>query len=184
MITFNNYKNHHLKKAIDITVPNGSVLFLETDFLLTEKPYTGEILFENFPIHFAKESFQKKVFTSLNINTMFEKRLSIAENIKIYAEIFESSLIWNLPLKYFKIPEKLWNLKVKSTEKEIIDICKIGILLLCRQKILYLQNVPEISSKYINNIQNIITSKATYGNSFIIYSGVNLKIENEIKISC
>jgi hypothetical protein len=182
MITFNNYKQSHFLQAIDITIPSCSVVFLQKEFCLKEKGCDGEILFEQFPIHFAKKSFQKNIFTKLNVGNLFEKNLTLQENMKIIAEVFDSSLIWHLPLKYFQIPKNLWNKKVKNLEQSLVLACEISTLLFCRQKILQL-NVPLLPENFMQNVKNIIESKAMHGNSIIFYSGIKLNISNEIKIS-
>ena len=180
MITFNNLNING--KILDITIPSGSIVYLEHEFDFLDKKHEEKILYENFPIHYAKKSFLKNIFIEIKIGKMLNKRLSLQENMQIYSKIFKTECIWNLPLKYFNIPIELWKTKVKNLNNDTIMCAELGITVLDSRKICFLRNVSPMDNDPLEKFKNLITSKIQYGNEIVIYSGTKINFEKEIAI--
>lgn len=170
-------------RSVDITIPMSSLVYFNKDFSIIKKNYRGEILYENFPIAKAEKSFFKNIYTEINFGTMLSKYLTIENNLKKYAKIYDSRIIWDLPLKYFEISEELWKLKPHKVSNLIQMQIELGILLLCRKTICLLKNFPEIEDEFTQNkLKNIIFSKISYGKEIVMYTGKKSLFEDEIKI--
>ena len=180
MITFNNLNING--KTLDITIPSGSIVYLEREFDFLDKKYEEKILYENFPIHYAKKSFLKNIFIEIKIGEMLNKRLSLKENMQMYSKIFKTECIWSLPLKYFSIPIELWKTKVKDLNNNTIIHAELGIALLVSKKICFFRNVSPMDNDPLEKFKNLITSKIQYGNEIVIYSGTKINFEKEITI--
>ena len=180
MITFNNLNING--KILDITIPSGSIIYLEHEFDFLDKKHKEKILYGNFPIHYAKKSFLKNIFTEIKIGKMLNKKLSLKENMQIYSKVFKTECIWSLPLKYFNIPEELWKVKVKNLNNITIMQAELGIALLVSRKICFFRNVSPASNDVLEKFQHLITSKVQYGNEIVIYSGAKINLEKEITI--
>ncbi|MDA0617182.1 MAG: hypothetical protein O3A66_00490 [Proteobacteria bacterium] len=182
MITFNNFKLSENSPAVNITIPRGSIVYLSQDFPLT-KPFHGEILYENFPIHHAKKSFETKILCEINFDCPLNGKASLAKNMKAFAKEFGTKCIWDLPLKYFNIPQEHWQIKASKLDDTTNFIATFGISLLNTRDILHMRN---ISNKFISSNEEkmleVINAKVTHGNGIVFYTGENLAFEQEIKI--
>ena len=180
MITFNNLDING--KILDITIPSGSIVYLEHEFDFLDNKHKEKILYENFPIHYAKKSFLNNIFTEIKLGKMLNNRLSLQENMRIYSKIFKTECIWSVPLKYFNIPEELWKVKVKNLNTSTIMQAEIGIALLVSRKICFFRGVYLMSNDVLAKFQHLITSKVQYGNEIVIYTGEKINLEKEITI--
>ncbi len=180
MITFNNFKLTENSIPVNITIPRGSIVYLTQDFPLTT-PCNGEILYENFPINHAQKSFEKKILCEINFQNILNLRKTLEQNMKHFAKKFGTKCIWNLPMKYFNIPQALWKMKMGKLDDETIVKATFGIALLNTKDVIHFRNIKNAS---INSekTRGIINAKVTHGNGIVLYTGENLNLEQEIKI--
>lgn len=186
MITFNNFRRHGSPNIVDITLPNKSVIYLAGENIphdiLFSKGESGEILYNDIPIHHAKSSFLKKVFFCIDIGKMFSHDLTIIQNLQIYADIFASSCIQNAPLKYFEIPSNIWNTNVKNIDKQTVKILECGLMFYFQGKICMLHNIDD-NTAHNEKVKHLVSTRVSSGNDMIIHTGCAIKIESCIQIS-
>ncbi|MFT4967147.1 MAG: ABC-type transport system involved in cytochrome c biogenesis ATPase subunit [Candidatus Deianiraeaceae bacterium] len=180
MITFDDLQING--KTLDITIPSNTIVYLSQDLDLFSPQYVGHILYKNFPIHNAKKSFLKKVFYEIKHNKTLENNLSPEDNMKMFAEIFNSHCIWNVPLRYFSVSQH--TVSVKNIDKETLIQLEVGLAMLSQEKVLLIRDIPQITNtKAKERIKGIFEAKAQYSGEIIIYTGFNLDCESEIKIN-
>lgn len=180
MITINQLKIR--EKIIDITILDKNIVYFTEDFNFLEKHFIHHIDYRGFPIYFGRKSFKKNIFLEINCGKMLEKNLSLDENMKIYAEIFGRSSIWNLPLKYFNIDKSFWKQKVRDVSEEIRLQAELGLGMLCNYELCFFRNIPKLNQNTLDKFCGMISSIYEYGNEMILYSGVQINFSQEIII--
>jgi|GEM_PF-4014171 len=184
MITFNNFQFKENSRALDITIPPSSVVYIENYCadIFTERPFSGEILFQDFPIQHAMKSFLNNVFCHFSPEMLFEN-LTIEKNMKKFGEIFDREIIWNVPLSYFEIEEKMWNEKIKNIDIQTKLCLCYGAILLFHGTVLLVNVNKDITKENADKLAGLLASRAHYGKDIIFYYGKNLEIEKEIMIN-
>lgn len=179
MITFNNFKLAAEGMGANITLPRGTIIYINKDFDLTEK-YHGDILYEGFPIHHAQKSFQEKILCEIKFGQMFNHKHTLAKNMQSISKKLGSKCIWDLPLKYFDIPHSKWQIKPFNLDEHTLLQAESSILILTTKDVWHIRGVK--SSFPTEKLISIIKSKASYGNGIVVYTGENLEIDNQLKI--
>ena len=184
MITFNKFQFKENTKLIDITIPSSSIVYLENcnSNIFVEKPFSGEILFKSFPIQHGMKSFLNNIFFYFSTEILFEK-LSIERNMKKYSSMFDCGMIWNVPITYFKIDEKLLKEKIKNIDTQTKFSTCYGLMLFFRDSVCMVNVANEIDEKNSEILKNLILSRANYGMDIVFYCGKKLNIEKEIVIN-
>jgi len=185
MITFNNFQRGESFPFVDITLPIRSLVYLDGNKINSNiwhtKAFAGEILYHNIPIFACSKSFMEKVCCEIKINEMFEPRLTLIENLRIYAQICSAELILNAPITFFQIPQSLLNKKVSEIQEEVVNVAECGLLFYFRHKICTILNVTEKLSQN-ENVKHLIKTRVENGHDMIIYTGKNFDIENTLSI--
>ena len=184
MITFNDCKFNENSRVLDITIPPSSVVYIENcnSDIFTQKPFSGEILFQDFPIQHAMKSFMKNVFWHFSPEILLEN-LTAKKNMQKLGTIFGREIIWNVPLSYFEIEEKAWNEKVNNLDNETRLCLCYGTILLFHGTVCLVNVSKNISKKNAEKLANLLISRASYGKDIIFYYGHKLEIEKEIIIN-
>ena len=184
MITFNNFQFKENSRVLDITIPPSSIVCIENcdENIFTQKAFSGEILFQDFPIQHAMKSFMKNIFFHFSPQMLFEN-LTIEKNMKKFGTMFGRGIIWNVPLSYFEIEEKMWNEKVKNIDVQTMLCICYGTILLFHGTVCLVNIAGDISSKNAEKLANLLVSRASYGKDIIFYYGRKLEIEKEIIIN-
>ena len=184
MITFNNFQFQENSRVLDITIPPSSVVYIENCYadIFTKKPFFGEILFQNFPIQHAMKSFLKNVFCHFSPEMLFEK-MTVEKNMKKFGAIFGREIIWNVPLSYFAIEEKMWNEKIKNIDIQTKLCLCYGAILLFHGTVLLVNVNKDITKENADKLAGLLASRAHYGKDIIFYYGRKLEIEKEITIN-
>ena len=184
MITFNNFKFKENSRVLDITIPPSSIVYIENccENIFVEKPFSGEILFKDFPIQHAMKSFLKNIFYYFSPKMVFEK-LTVEQNIKKFAEMFDRKIIWNVPLSYFEIEEKNWGTKLKNADLQTQLCLCYGAILLFHGTVCLVNVEQNLSQKNTEKLAGLLVSRANYGKDIIFYCGNKLNIEKEIVIN-
>lgn len=184
MITFNNFQFKENSRVLDITIPPSSVVYIKNCYtdIFTQKPFLGEILFQNFPIQHAMGSFSTNIFYHFSPEILFEK-MTLEKNMKKFGAIFGREIIWNVPLSYFEIEEKMWNEKIKNVDVQTRLCLCYGAILLFHGTVLLVNVNKEISTKNAEKLAGLLASRAHFGKDIIFYYGKNLEIEKEIVIN-
>lgn len=185
MITFNNFQRAKNSPIVDITLPTKSIIHLDGENvnheILHEKPFCGEVLYNQIPIFFFQKSFLKKMMCKIIINEMFAQNLTLLENLHICAEICNAKMIKNAPIKYFEIPNNLLNKKIYELENDTINLAELGLLFYFGQKISMIANVPASLAKNEKAL-HLIKTRVENGNDMIIQTGKKFEIPEIIQI--
>ncbi len=184
MITFNNFKFHENSQIVDITIPQSSVVYIQNcdTNIFVQKPFSGEILFKDFPIQHAMKSFLKNIFYYFSPEMMFENMTAV-KNIKQFANFFDRKIIWHVPLAYFEIEEKAWNEKVKNLDEQVKLCLCYGAILLFHGTVCLVNVAQNLSPKNTEKLAGLLVSRANYGKDIVFYCGRKLEIEKEIVIN-
>lgn len=181
MITFNNFQATQNSKILDVTIPQKAIVHFSNEIILYEKPFAGEILYQDIPINICKKSFLKKIYCEIKIGQMFQQNLTLLENLQIYSEICGASLIVNAPIKYFEIQQEFLKEKVKNLDFATICLAEIGLLFYFREKICMIFGMPKNIAEN-EKVCHLIKTRVNNGNDAIFYAGHKLKIEGQIEL--
>jgi ABC-type transport system involved in cytochrome c biogenesis ATPase subunit len=149
--------------------------------ILYEKPFAGGILYNNLPIFHCRKSFLTKILCQIAIDKMFAKRLTVLENLKIYAEICGSQLITNAPIKYFEIQENVLHKKVCDVENDIINLLEFGLLFYFRQPVCMVSNITKNLATN-EKVLHLIQTRINNSSDSLFHTGHRLEIESCITL--